>query len=531
MATNKLRPQTSPLIQELLDAGFVRQSADGSTLVDRLGNSLSIGGGAGGPALDDLAARVAALESPPVNVVPPSISGLKTLGALLTASPGTWRGAPPPAFSYAWRRAGVAIPGAAASTYNVTADDQGTSLTVAVQGTTSVGTASATSAPYAIPAAITLMPLNTPLLFEGDSNTDTQYSIASWAKRAVLEAGSRYYIPAGGFLAGAGGTISGNNGNSMDARKDRAVALIQKMVAAYGLCVMYFQIGTNGAIGMTDEQAISDLANLVSLYRGAGARVYANTCPTYGGTGNTSQTFLAKLNTWIMTAGNVDGFVDVNTVITAADSNDATHYNTSGCGKVGALAGTFLKDRIVTTSVYDDGAAPIFASEFAGTGGTGENQVINGDLTSGWIFKNVYQKALTVTASKVQIDGHTFQRLKVDCGAEAALYSFEPQQQGDLVAAVGSYVELMATVRIVDGNGSYWLYNQSGGVQGGFPARDTLVNLPISVWGGPFIWRTYTPFDRTAANGKQAFAILVSMDANTSITFDIGRMRSVVRPA
>ncbi|MFF2371948.1 hypothetical protein [Agromyces sp. NPDC058110] len=62
----------------------------------------------------------------------PTISGTRAVGKTLTAVPGTWK--PTAAFSYQWKRAGVAIGGATKSTYVLTAADLGKSLTVTVTG-------------------------------------------------------------------------------------------------------------------------------------------------------------------------------------------------------------------------------------------------------------------------------------------------------------------------------------------------------------------------------------------------------------
>jgi hypothetical protein len=81
----------------------------------------------------------------PVNSVLPAISGTLEEGDTLTAYPGNWSGAP--AFTYQWKNAGVAISGAANSTYVLQAADAGDSITVTVTATNAAGNASATSAP------------------------------------------------------------------------------------------------------------------------------------------------------------------------------------------------------------------------------------------------------------------------------------------------------------------------------------------------------------------------------------------------
>jgi alpha-tubulin suppressor-like RCC1 family protein len=84
----------------------------------------------------------------PVNTAPPTISGEALEGNTLTASPGTWSGAP--SYSYQWSRCNesgcTAIPGASANTYLLTRADFKQTLEVTVTATNSAGSAHATSA-------------------------------------------------------------------------------------------------------------------------------------------------------------------------------------------------------------------------------------------------------------------------------------------------------------------------------------------------------------------------------------------------
>ena len=79
--------------------------------------------------------------TPPSNQTPPTIAGASQDGQTLTASPGTWAGAPPITFGYRWQRcdsagAGCAdIAGANAVTYVVTSADVGSRLRVRVTAT------------------------------------------------------------------------------------------------------------------------------------------------------------------------------------------------------------------------------------------------------------------------------------------------------------------------------------------------------------------------------------------------------------
>lgn len=86
---------------------------------------------------------------PPVNTVLPAISGTVDIGQTLTATNGTWTNSPS-GYTYQWKRNGVAIVGATANTYTLTASDPGTTITVTVTATNAGGATAATSAGVAI---------------------------------------------------------------------------------------------------------------------------------------------------------------------------------------------------------------------------------------------------------------------------------------------------------------------------------------------------------------------------------------------
>ena len=92
-------------------------------------------------------------EAAPANTAVPVITGTTALGDTLTATAGTWTGTPAPTFTRQWTRNGTNIAGATATTYVITAADQGTNIAVKVTGTNSAGNATATSANTAVPAA------------------------------------------------------------------------------------------------------------------------------------------------------------------------------------------------------------------------------------------------------------------------------------------------------------------------------------------------------------------------------------------
>lgn len=76
----------------------------------------------------------------------PAITGTPTTGQTLTSSTGTVTGTATITYAYQWFAGGVAIPGATASTFVLTASQTGKIMQVRVQATNSIGLASAMSA-------------------------------------------------------------------------------------------------------------------------------------------------------------------------------------------------------------------------------------------------------------------------------------------------------------------------------------------------------------------------------------------------
>lgn len=79
-----------------------------------------------------------AAPPPPVNSAPPTISGLAWVGQTLTASPGSWTNSPA-SFAYQWRADGIDVAGATYSTYQLSGDELGAVMTVAVIAANSAG--------------------------------------------------------------------------------------------------------------------------------------------------------------------------------------------------------------------------------------------------------------------------------------------------------------------------------------------------------------------------------------------------------
>ena len=105
---------------------------------------------------------------PPSNTSLPTISGTTQMGQTLTANPGQWSGTQPISFAYQWRSCDqnglncADIPGATSQTYTLTLLDVGNTVRVAVSGTNTAGSSTATSnATAVITAPAPIPPSNT----------------------------------------------------------------------------------------------------------------------------------------------------------------------------------------------------------------------------------------------------------------------------------------------------------------------------------------------------------------------------------
>lgn len=81
---------------------------------------------------------------PPVNTIPPVVTGNLNVGQVLTTTTGTWDGATI-TYTYRWLRSGVAIASAVAATYTLVSADIGNTIMSEVKGTNSAGNAIVTS--------------------------------------------------------------------------------------------------------------------------------------------------------------------------------------------------------------------------------------------------------------------------------------------------------------------------------------------------------------------------------------------------
>jgi hypothetical protein len=109
----------------------------------------------------------ATMPSPPVNTLPPDISGTPQVGQTLTATTGNWSGTQPITPTFQWRRCGANggnctdLPGATGRTYVATTADVGSTLRVAVTATNSAGSSTAASAATTTVQSQSAPPANT----------------------------------------------------------------------------------------------------------------------------------------------------------------------------------------------------------------------------------------------------------------------------------------------------------------------------------------------------------------------------------
>jgi hypothetical protein len=94
--------------------------------------------------------------APPVNASPPTISGTAREGQTLTSSSGSWGGATPISFVYAWQRCDASgancatISGTTGATYQLTSSDVGKTVRTRVTATNADGSGQALSAPSGV---------------------------------------------------------------------------------------------------------------------------------------------------------------------------------------------------------------------------------------------------------------------------------------------------------------------------------------------------------------------------------------------
>lgn len=135
-------------------------------------------------------ANIADLDSGPLNLVPPSVTGTFEAGQVLTAKPGLWiydtvEG--PPTRSWQWRAGGTDISGATGETYTVQSGDLGQVLSVAERQSDGAGAREATAT---VAGSQNFSPdLDAGLLGWWDASdtatlTDTAGAVSAWADKA-----------------------------------------------------------------------------------------------------------------------------------------------------------------------------------------------------------------------------------------------------------------------------------------------------------------------------------------------------------
>jgi hypothetical protein len=112
-------------------SSYVVQTADAGQVITVTVTGVK----AGYISVSKVSTATVAVVSPFTTALVPTISGSLTVGSTLTVVTGSWL--PAPTFAYVWKRNGVAISGATASTYRLVASDLGMRITVEVTGTAS----------------------------------------------------------------------------------------------------------------------------------------------------------------------------------------------------------------------------------------------------------------------------------------------------------------------------------------------------------------------------------------------------------
>ena len=362
-----------------------------------------------------------------------------------------------------------------------------------------------------------LYPVNTPILYEGDSNTDWFYQTNGWAKRALVNAGGRYYIPSGGDFAVAGSTVE-----SMVQRQAGVVTKIQSMVSKFGRCIVWFQIGTNGGTIPTD---INRLISIVAAYRSAGAKVYANCCPVFNGLPNG---YIDPINDWIKTTGNVDGFVDVNTLMSPSWTSDGTHYNDLSNNIVGGMVGSYLNGLMVTGDIYAANGVGFVDGSFSGSV-TAPNPNVTGQLATGW---NLYLQSGsgTVIASKTTLGGKNAQQM-VFTGATSGDTTYVFTRSDALTFATGDAIDGFATVffsNIQDAS-TVVTHSYTVGVGSEFPLSFGAPIISTALYtNAPQILRTY-PSPRLTSGSSVASEFRITIAANKTATVIIADARGYLK--
>jgi len=182
-------------------------------------------------------AVISAAQPVPVNTVAPTASGTGAVGSTLTATSGTWTNSPT-SYTYQWRRNGVNIAGATASTYVVVSADVNTTLTCRVSAVNAGGegapfiTSGIVIAARRTPAAIFFgAPYPVQLVYNAAAATAADRWSTTYATGNFRHTGTTYYVAVTGSDATGDGS-SGNPWATLQKANDTAAPNSQIVVAA-----------------------------------------------------------------------------------------------------------------------------------------------------------------------------------------------------------------------------------------------------------------------------------------------------------
>lgn len=375
-------------------------------------------------------------------------------------------------------------------------------------------------------ALLNSLPLHTPLLFEGDSNTDEGYSVNGWAKRVRTLSGQRFYVPPGGNYAAAGSTTSGTTGSgSPISRLSTTVAAITAQVARTGKCVMWCQIGTNGE--GSGNTALQSLTQMCEAWKNAGAFVIMTNCPpNYGGGSDINAGYRAQFLTALRTlqaAGTVDVVLDLeaDAGYTIADSGDGTHHSESGHQKIAVAGIAKLIPYLSSNSISSDAGASVVTGTFEGAAGAASTQT-SGVIASGWTG-SVNIGDGTAVLSKPTANK---QRIVLSGGTTGAYFVLTRTDARTVQA--GETYDSYATFEIVASSAQSLTALYLVSSYGSFPAN-TVLDIDRTNWAGPSVFRTYNAATASAGASSITHTIVAAVAAGQSATVDVSDMRCVLR--
>jgi hypothetical protein len=138
------------------------------------------------------------MTAPPVNIIPPVISGNTVAGSTLTCTTGVWTGLPYPMLTYQWYRGITLIVGQVSTTYVTQFVDIGQAITCKVTGTNTFGSAVATS---------NIITPITVLLIDTNNYIELIYTTIYY----LAQVDTPYVMPAGSYMTSFTLYINGTN--------------------------------------------------------------------------------------------------------------------------------------------------------------------------------------------------------------------------------------------------------------------------------------------------------------------------------